>query len=115
LLALVGGESAALIDDASVGSVLTPRAPRLSPLDRCRASGPRGRVVAGINNPFALRPLEPGEKVLEVGSLADAFVAADQVGPDGHVIAIDMTPEVVTKAQVTALSLGLRNVEFREA
>jgi SAM-dependent methyltransferase len=72
---------------------------------------------AGVNNPFALRRLQRGEKVLDVGSGAgfDAFVAADQVGPEGRVIGIDMTPEMVTKAQATADALGLSNVEFREA
>ena len=72
---------------------------------------------AGVNNPFALRELQAGEKVVDVGSGAgfDAFIAADQVGPKGQVIGIDMTPEMVTKAQATADALGLDNVEFREA
>jgi arsenite methyltransferase len=71
---------------------------------------------AGIGNPFALRPLQPGENVLDVGCGAgfDAFVAADQVGAAGQVIGIDMTPEMVAKAQATAGALDLRHVEFRE-
>lgn len=71
---------------------------------------------AGIGNLFALRPLQPGEKVLDVGCGAgfDAFVAAAQVGPSGQVIGIDMTTEMVAKAQATAGALGLRHVEFRE-
>jgi arsenite methyltransferase len=71
---------------------------------------------AGIGNPFALRPPQPGENVLDVGCGAgfDAFVAAAQVGPAGQVIGIDMTPEMVAKAQATARALGLRHVEFRE-
>ncbi|HEV2257147.1 MAG TPA: methyltransferase domain-containing protein [Streptosporangiaceae bacterium] len=70
----------------------------------------------GIGNPFALRRLQPGENVLDVGSGAgfDAFVAAGQVGPGGHVIGIDMTPEMVAKAQASAGALGLGHVEFRE-
>lgn len=72
---------------------------------------------AGIGNPFAQRRLQPGENVLDVGSSAgfDAFVAAGQVGPGGHVIGIDMTPEMVAKAQATAKALGLSHVEFRQA
>lgn len=71
---------------------------------------------AGIGNPFALRPLQPGEHVLDIGCGAgfDAFVAAGQVGPAGQVTGVDMTPERVTKAQATACALGLRHVEFRE-
>ena len=71
---------------------------------------------AGVNNPFSLRTLERGENVVDVGSGAgfDAFVAAGQVGDSGRVIGIDMTPEMVTKAQTTADALGLANVEFHE-
>jgi arsenite methyltransferase len=72
---------------------------------------------AGIGNPFALRRLQPGEHVLDVGSGAgfDAFVAAGQVGPGGRVTGIDMTPEMVAKAQATAVALDLSHVEFRQA
>ena len=72
---------------------------------------------AGVGNPFALRPLRPGENVLDVGCGAgfDAFVAAGQVGPGGRVTGIDMTPEMVARAQGTAGALGLRHVEFRQA
>lgn len=71
---------------------------------------------AGVGNPFALRPLQPGEKVLDVGCGAgfDAFIAADEVGPGGHVTGIDMTPEMVAKARAAAAMLGLSHVEFRE-
>lgn len=70
---------------------------------------------AGVGNPFALRPLEAGARVVDAGSGAgfDSFVAENQVGPDGHIIGIDMTPEMVDKARATADILGLRNVEFR--
>jgi SAM-dependent methyltransferase len=71
---------------------------------------------AGVGNPFSLRRLEPGEKVVDVGSGAgfDSFIAASQVGPDGQVIGIDMTPEMLAKARQTAAGLGLAQVEFRE-
>ena len=71
---------------------------------------------AGVNNPFSLRTLKRGEKVVDVGSGAgfDAFIAAHAVGETGHVIGVDMTPEMVTKAQRTAKALGLHQVEFRQ-
>ncbi len=71
---------------------------------------------AGVADPFALRILEPGERVLDVGSGAgfDAFVAAGQVGPAGRVVGVDMTAEMLHKSRRTAAGLGLGNVEFRE-
>jgi arsenite methyltransferase len=71
---------------------------------------------AGVGNPFELRPLAPGERVVDVGSGAgfDSFVAAGQVGSSGEVVGVDMTPEMLEKSRATAAALGLSNVEFRE-
>ncbi|HEU5388318.1 MAG TPA: methyltransferase domain-containing protein [Streptosporangiaceae bacterium] len=71
---------------------------------------------AGVGNPFSLRPLAPGEKVVDVGSGAgfDSFIAVGQVGPAGQVTGVDMTPEMLAKARQTAAALGLGQVEFRE-
>ena len=72
---------------------------------------------AGVGNPFQLRELEPGERVVDVGSGSgfDTFIAASQVGPDGRVVGVDMTPEMLEKARATADELGLVDrVEFRE-
>lgn len=71
---------------------------------------------AGVGNPFSLRRLEAGERVVDVGSGAgfDSFIAATQVGPTGRVIGIDMTPEMLTKSQATAGQLDFEHVEFRE-
>ncbi len=71
---------------------------------------------AGIANPFQMRPLEPGEQVVDVGSGAgfDSFVAAGQVGDDGQVVGVDMTPEMLEKSRRTAQLIGADNVEFRE-
>ena len=71
---------------------------------------------AGVGNPFSLRDLQPGERVVDVGSGAglDSFVAASLVGPTGHVVGVDMTPEMLAKARDNAQALGLRHVEFRQ-
>jgi ubiquinone/menaquinone biosynthesis C-methylase UbiE len=79
---------------------------------------PEGAVesFAGIANPFSMRRLAPGERVVDVGSGAgfDSVVAAKQVGPAGRVIGVDMTTEMLHKARHTVARLGVRNVEFRQ-
>jgi arsenite methyltransferase len=71
---------------------------------------------AGVGNPFSIRPLESGERVVDVGSGAgfDSFVAARAVTETGAVIGVDMTAEMLAKSRSTALKLGLTHVEFRE-
>jgi arsenite methyltransferase len=71
---------------------------------------------AGVANPFQLRRPAPGERVVDIGSGAgfDSFLAAQQVGPDGQVIGIDMTPEMLDKSTATAAELRLGQVEFHE-
>lgn len=71
---------------------------------------------AGVANPFSLRALDPGEKVVDAGSGGgfDCFVAANQVGPQGKVVGIDMLPEMLEKSRKTTAVMGLTQVEFRE-
>ena len=71
---------------------------------------------AGVANPFSLRTLAPGENVVDVGSGAgfDCFIAAQQVGPGGKVVGIDMLQEMLQKSRASAARMGLTNVEFRE-
>ena len=71
---------------------------------------------AGVANPFSLGRLERGARVLDLGSGAgtDSLVAAQMVGPDGHVTGIDMTPEMLDRARASAAEMGLDNVELVE-
>ena len=69
----------------------------------------------GCGNPQAIAALQPGERVLDLGSGAgfDVFLAARQVGPAGRVIGVDMTPEMVARARANAAKASVDNVEFR--
>lgn len=69
--------------------------------------------VLGCGNPLAVAFLKPGETVLDLGSGAgfDCFIAAEKVGPQGHVIGVDMTPEMVERARGNIQER--ENVEFR--
>jgi SAM-dependent methyltransferase len=80
------------------------------------AAVPEGANLGlGCGNPQAIAALKPGETVLDLGSGGgfDSFLAADQVGPTGRVIGVDMTPDMVSKARTNARKVGLTNVEFR--
>src|SRR6185437_10272792 len=69
-----------------------------------------------VANVFSLRPIQTGERVVDLGSGAgfDCFMAARQAGPTGKVVGIDMTKEMLDKSRATASAMGLTNVEFRE-
>ena len=71
---------------------------------------------AGVANPFAQRTLETGERVVDAGSGAgfDSFIAAQQVGSDGHVVGVDMLQEMLEKSRDTARAMGIGHIEFRE-
>jgi arsenite methyltransferase len=69
----------------------------------------------GCGNPTALADLRPGETVLDLGSGGgfDCFLAANAIGPEGHVIGVDMTEEMIATARANAGKGGYTNVEFR--
>ena len=71
---------------------------------------------AGVANPWSLGRLEPGERVLDLGSGAgtDSLIAAQMVGEQGRVTGIDMTPEMLAKARAARGRDGSQNVEFVE-
>ena len=69
----------------------------------------------GCGDPITLASLKPGQTVLDLGSGAglDCILAAQKVGETGHVIGVDMTPEMIERAQANAKNVNLNNVEFR--
>jgi arsenite methyltransferase len=68
----------------------------------------------GVGNPFLLGQPLPDHRVLDLGCGAgfDTLLAAQMVGPNGKVIGVDMTPQMIVKARNNAENLGLMNVEF---
>ena len=72
-------------------------------------------AFAGVGNPFSQGALNPGERGVDLGSGGgfDCFVAAEQVGPEGRVVGVDMTDEMLERARAAATAMGLGNIEFR--
>jgi len=72
-------------------------------------------VGLGCGNPLALASLRQGETVLDLGSGGgiDCFLASQQVGPQGRVIGVDMTPDMIHLARENASKGHYTNVEFR--
>jgi len=66
-------------------------------------------------NPTATANLRPGEVVVDLGCGGgiDVLLAARKVGPTGKAIGIDMTPEMIERAQRNAAKYS--NVEFHLA
>ena len=69
----------------------------------------------GCGNPRAIASLKAGETVVDLGSGGgfDCFLASHEVSEEGHVIGIDMTPDMLSKARNNAAKGKYSNVEFR--
>ena len=81
------------------------------------AKAPEGANLGlGCGAPIDHLRLRAGESVLDLGSGGglDAFLAAERVGPTGHVVGVDMTPAMVERARGNAAKAGIGNVSFRE-
>ncbi len=77
---------------------------------------PKGADLGlGSGNPNAIAQIKPGETVMDLGSGGgiDCFLAAKASGGTGHIIGVDMTPEMVSRARGNAVEGGYDNVEFR--
>jgi ubiquinone/menaquinone biosynthesis C-methylase UbiE len=75
----------------------------------------KANLGLGCGNPVALASLKEGETVIDLGSGGgiDCFLAANQVGEDGRVVGVDMTPEMIDRARENARKEKYTNVEFR--
>ena len=71
---------------------------------------------AGTGNPFSLGELQRGENVIDIGCGAgiDSLIAGRMVGPEGHVVGIDMTPAMLSRARSALAESGLQNVTLRQ-
>jgi SAM-dependent methyltransferase len=91
-----------------------PLAHRLGYDEAAVAALPESAVeaFAGVGNPFSLGVLKPGERVVDLGSGGgfDCFIASAQVGPDGRVVGVDMTEEMLGRSRAAATGIGLQNV-----
>jgi arsenite methyltransferase len=98
-----------------------------SQADCCSGSQPGEAIVEdstiaaadlglGCGLPTQYAGIKAGDTVLDLGSGAgvDVFRAAKTVGPQGHVIGVDMTPEMIARARENAVKGGYLNVEFRQ-
>lgn len=80
------------------------------------SSVPQGANLGlGCGNPLAIASIKPGQTVLDLGSGAgfDAFLASTAVGPNGQVIGVDMTAEMIGKARGNKAKGNYDHVDFR--
>ena len=100
-------------DDAAINTLISTRLGySQSDLDQVPAGADMG---LGCGNPKAIAALQPGETVVDLGSGGgfDCFLAVQEVGSQGRVIGVDMTPDMVSKARRNATQGAYPNVEFR--
>ena len=71
----------------------------------------------GVGNPFSLGKINSGAYVLDIGcgSGVDGLLAAKLVGDSGKVLGIDMTPEMIQKANANKKLMAVDNITFKVA
>jgi arsenite methyltransferase len=69
----------------------------------------------GCGIPTEFAGIKKGDTVIDLGAGAgnDVFVARRLTGETGHVIGIDMTQEMIDRANINKEKLGVKNVEFK--
>lgn len=82
---------------------------------------PLPEVVAasycGVGNPFSLGPVNAGDAVLDIGCGAgvDTLLAATMAGPTGEAVGVDLTAEMLQRAETNLALTDLKNVTFKKA
>jgi len=100
-------------DDAAINTLISTR---MGYSEGDLANVPSGADMGlGCGNPRAIASLQAGEVVVDLGAGGgfDCFLAAQEVGETGHVIGVDMTPDMLSKARNNAHKGKYKNVEFR--
>jgi SAM-dependent methyltransferase len=113
----IATESSPCCDTTSTGSDSSPVRSQEKgySADDLEAVGGSANLGLGCGNPTGIASLTTGDTVLDLGSGGgfDCFLAAREVGPTGHVIGVDMTPEMIEKARENIETNDATNVEFR--
>jgi SAM-dependent methyltransferase len=116
-------ELTATNDDSCCGPTAAPAEETSSWADKLYSADELGtlpqevtELSLGCGNPTAIAELAFGEAVLDLGSGSglDCFLAAQQVGPQGRVVGLDMTDEMLQLAQRNLAKVGATNVEFHK-
>jgi arsenite methyltransferase len=108
-----GSSCCGVSDDVAINTLISTR---LGYSEEDLANVPSGADMGlGCGNPRAIASLRSGEVVVDLGAGGgfDCFLAAREVGESGHVIGIDMTPDMLSKARNNATKGKFDNVEFR--
>ncbi len=109
----IEGSCCGVSDDSAINTLISTRLGySQDDLDKAPSGADMG---LGCGNPRAIASLRTGEVVVDLGSGGgfDCFLAAHEVGETGHIIGIDMTPDMVSKARNNAAQGSFNNVEFR--
>jgi arsenite methyltransferase len=112
----IAREGSSCCGPGSCGGGPEPESTRLGYSPEQLGSAPEGADLGlGCGAPLGALQLSPGETVLDLGSGPglDAFLAARLVGPEGQVVGVDMTLEMIHRARRAAARDGFANVEFR--
>lgn len=109
----IGASCCGTSDDGAINTLISTRLGySQADLDLVPSGADMG---LGCGNPKAIAALKPGEVVIDLGAGGgfDCFLAAHEVGRGGHVIGVDMTPDMLSKARANAQKGKFENVEFR--